>query len=751
VRRAPRRFLAQAWPWAGVGPALLAALAAQAQTDSIGVAELETVVVKGTRAKEPSPHATTLGERELRPQRAGASDTARLLDGAPGVSVSGAGGISALPAIHGLSDDRVRVQVDGMDLMSACPNHMNSPLSYISPADVGRIRVYAGVTPVSVGGDSLGGTIQVESAAPLFAQTGEANLATGRLGAFYRSNGHAHGSDVAATYATPTLSLSYRANESQADDYTAARGFKPAQPGTEGGTPIPADVVGSSAYRPINQSLALAWKLDQHLLQMDVWSQHVTFEGYPNQRMDMTDNANRSVNLRYRGVLDWGTLDARLFNQHTHHEMDMGPDRYQYGTGMPMLTQADTRGGSAQATWSVSEQDLLRAGAEFQRYRLYDWWPAVGGSMGPNAFWNIDYGRRQRADAYVEWERALADRWTTTLGLRHTLVQADAAAVQGYDNGLGMWALDAASFNARDHAHLDRNWDATALARFEASPARTWEFGYAHKSRSPSLYQRYPWSTQAMAALMNNFVGDGNGYVGNEGLKPEVADTVSAALEQRGAGHDSDQGGDQDRWGLKASTYLTIVRDYIDARRCDFGQCSAANATTTSGYVLLQYANQSARLVGADLAGDVALGRSDALGSFTGLGKLSWVHGENTQTGDGLYNTMPLNARLTLKHRLHRWSQELEWLLVDTKRNVSHVRNELPTAGYGLLNWRGAYEWSQARVDLGIENLLNRLYHPPLGGAYVGQGASMTTAGIPWGALVPGPGRSLNVAVSLKY
>lgn len=728
---------------AWVCPALLAAVAAHAQTAPAGMAELETVVVKGSRSKDPSPSTTTLGERELRKQRAQVSDTARLLDDAPGVSVGGAGGISALPAIHGLADDRVRVQVDGMDLMSACPNHMNSPLSYISPADVGKIKVYAGVTPVSVGGDSLGGTIQVESAAPVFAQADESNLVTGRVGAFYRSNAHVHGSDVASTYATPALSLSYRANESQADNYTAARGFKPAKPGTENGAPIPADEVGSSAYRPINQSVALAWKHDQHLLQLDAWSQRVTFEGYPNQRMDMTDNANQSVNLRYRGVYDWGTLDTRLFKQHTHHEMDMGPDRYQYGTGMPMLTKADTLGGSTKASWGLGEQDVLRAGAEFQLYTLYDWWPAVGGSMGPRAFWNIDYGRRNRADGFIEWERYFAEQWTTTLGLRHTLVQTDAAAVQGYDNGLGMWARDAADFNARDHRHLDRNWDVTALARFEPNAARTWEFGYAHKSRSPSLYQRYPWSTQAMAALMNNFVGDGNGYVGNEALKPEVADTVSAALEQRDA--------ERDQWGLKASTYLTIVRDYIDARRCDFGQCSAANVTTPNGYVLLQYANQSARLIGVDLSGDIALARDDALGNFTAVGKLGWVHGENTQTDDGLYNTMPLNAKLMLRHRLRGWSQELELLLVDSKRNVSAVRNERPTAGYGLVNWRGAYEWEQARVDLGIENLFNRLYYPPLGGAYVGQGASMTTAGIPWGTLVPGPGRSLNLAVSLKY
>ncbi|MGC2049572.1 MAG: TonB-dependent receptor plug domain-containing protein [Gallionella sp.] len=92
-------------------------------------------------------------------QRAASSDSARLLQDIPGVSLYGAGGVSSLPAIHGLADDRIRIQVDGMDLVAACPNHMNSALFYIDPTKVGSATVFAGITPVSAGGDSIGGTI----------------------------------------------------------------------------------------------------------------------------------------------------------------------------------------------------------------------------------------------------------------------------------------------------------------------------------------------------------------------------------------------------------------------------------------------------------------------------------------------------------------------------------------------------------------------------------------------------------------
>ena len=93
-----------------------------------------------------------------------AGDTAQLLDAQPGVSLYGNGGVSSLPAIHGMADDRVRIKVDGMDLISACANHMNPPLSYIDPSNVGSIKVFAGITPVSMGGDSIGGTISVDFA-----------------------------------------------------------------------------------------------------------------------------------------------------------------------------------------------------------------------------------------------------------------------------------------------------------------------------------------------------------------------------------------------------------------------------------------------------------------------------------------------------------------------------------------------------------------------------------------------------------
>ena len=77
----------------------------------------------------------------------------------------------------------------------------------------------------------------------------------------------------------------------------------------------------------------------------------------------------------------------------------------------------------------------------------------------------------------------------------------------------------------------DDNWDLSWLARFTPDATQTYEIGLAQKTRSPNLYERYTWSTWQMAAFMNNVVGDGNGYVGDVDLKPEVARTVSITAD----------------------------------------------------------------------------------------------------------------------------------------------------------------------------------------------------------------------------
>jgi len=364
--------------------------------------------------------------------------------------------------------------------------------------------------------------------------------------------------------------------------------------------------------------------------------------------------------------------------------------------------------------------------------------------MSPNTFQNINNGQRDRYDVFAELESQWDQQWLTQVGLRSSTVKMDAGNVQGYNNGLvGMAGYGAAAnaFNTADKSETDHNIDMTLLARFTPSQSQSYEAGYAMKTRSPNVYERFAWSnTNTMVMNMNNWVGDGNGYVGNLNLDPEKAHTVSMTAKWNDAAN-------QD-WQIKAAPYFTYVNDYIDAVACvEVGKTCMARM---DGFSNLSLDNQSARLYGLDLTAKKLLSEGHALGHFTATGLLSYVRGENTKTNDDLYNIMPLNAKLGLQHKLGAWKNHLEVQMVAAKNRVQAVRNELKTGGYSLVNFYTSYDWKQARFDLGLENIFDRKYADPLGGAYLGQGATMGM-GVTQGTQVPGMGRSVNVGLTLFY
>ncbi len=709
---------------------------------------LDEIVVSGSRI-EPAPTAAgALNSGTLAPLRASTSDTASLLRNIPGVSLQGAGGVSSLPAIHGMADDRVRTKVDGMDLISGCANHMNPPLSYIDPTNVGSVKVFAGITPVSIGGDSIGGTIVVNSAAPEFARAGEGTLFKGQAGAFYRSNGNSVGGNVSATLANEKLSVTYSGATAQSDNYRAGKSFKNGARVTANkdrdGHWLSANEVASSSYETRNHSLGFALRHENHLVELKLGLQDIPYQNFPNQRMDMTGNDSKQVNLRYKGMFDWGALEARIYDERTRHEMQFGDDKTYWYTattpGMPMDTKGRNTGGQLKADIALSQRDTLRVGGEVQRYRLDDWWePSGTGGMSPNTFWNINDGERDRMAVYAEWEAQWNKQWLTQFGVRHETVDTDSGRVQGY-NGLVNTgtSLGVTAFNAADRDKTDHNLDLTLLARYTPDDNRTLEFGYARKTRSPNLYERYTWSKgSTMVMNMNNWYGDGNGYVGNIELKPEVAHTLSATLSW----HDATK----KEWGLSLTPYYTRVRDYIDAVAC-----STCAARTADGFRNLTLANQDARLYGIDISGMMPLAKTAGLGNFTLTGMLNYVNGKNRKTDDDLYNIMPLNAKLALVHKIGQWTNTAEAQFVKAKSDVADIRREMETDGYALFNLRSSYEWKQVRLDVGIDNVFDRFYRHPLGGAYVGQGATMST-GVPYGTAVPGMGRSFYTGLNYKF
>lgn len=719
---------------------------------------VETIIVEGQQHRSSS-HLQVISDADIKKLSAATSDTASMLSSLAGVSVNQTGAVSSLPMIRGLSDDRLRIKVDGMDLIAACPNHMNPPLSYMAPSDVGQMTVFAGITPVSVGGDSIGGTIISESRLPEFS---DEPVFEGDIGGFSRSNNNAYGVNVSVSRNSENLFLNYSGSYSQGDNYTAANDFKSTTMTGRPGNTLALDEVGSTAYETQNHNVRLAYRTESDLIDVQLGYQNMPMQLYPNQRMDLLDNQQMRVNLHWQHDTEWGQVSTRFYHEQVEHQMDFGPDRqYWYGSnavggnacdpilftgdpagtcaaGMPMNSDSDNTGLTVTAEIEMIGRGVARVGADIQQFGLEDYWPASGSAMGPETFENINNGQRDRVALFAEHEWPVNDDWLVMYGARVERVVRDADEVQGYSTAMtapGMQAMEAITFNQSNRKNTDTNIDLTAMTRYQFSDQLELELGLAQKVRSANLYEAYPWSSWMMSASMNNLVGDGNGYVGNLALDPEKAHTLSASLNWRSA--DSNH-------QFSINPYFTRVTDYIDA-------VAASPMMWAPGrYNVLQYQNQEAKLKGVDLTMSSALA-NNASGQWSLTGALSFIDAENTDTGAGLYNIIPVQGQLTLTQRLGGWDNSLEWVYAGDKDEVSHIRNELPTDSYSLFNLRLSHSFESVRLDLGVENLLDEFYFLPAGGTYVGQGVTMSMNGIPFGIGVPGMGRSLYAGLSYSF
>ncbi|MFT8590671.1 MAG: TonB-dependent receptor [Acetobacter orientalis] len=706
-----------------------AAAGTQAQQASSPVVTLPRLDISTTAAEEDSE--TSLSDMPLnaaspdastqRMSRLSSPDTSSLFRNQPGFSSYGGGRLANLPVLNGMADDRVATVVDGMRIEPACPNHMNPALSYIDPDSVQSATSVAGITPVSMGGDSIAGTIDVERADPRFARNNKL-LVTGRVRGTYRSNGGAYGASGALTVANDTFSLRYNGSYDQSGNYRGGAGM---------------GAVHSTSYVTYNHAVTAGLHKDNHLLVVTFGQQDTPREGFANQYMDMTNNRSTFVNGKYTGSFNWGQLEARGSWQRVTHAMNMLRDKGGHSPtkGMPMNNDSRQVSYALKATIPLGPKHTLKLGSSFDHEGLNDWWPPLMGSMmmGPNTYHNINNGHRDRLGHFAEWEAHWTPRVSTLLGFRNDLVMMNTGDVAPYSWTGMMNMADAAAaraFNARKRGRTDTNFDVTAMTRWQATDSFTLEGGYARKSRAPNLYERYAWGTGSMSSSMIGWFGDGNGYVGNPNLKSEIANTASVTLDW----HDPTPAG---RWGLKVQPYYSYVHNYINVVQA---------GTFSNGRHLLQFANHNAQTYGINASGHYTLWNTDRFGKGEFTGVLNWVRGQDEVTHSGLYHMMPLNGTVAVTEAVGPWKGRVEMNFVKAKDTVDYLRAEPRTPGYALLNLGGSYNWKMLTLDAGVDNIFNQPYYLPLGGL------SLTdTRYIGYTRALPGMGRSFNVSLTATF
>ena len=673
------------------------------------------------------------------------NDTGKLIDNFLGGNSIHNGGFSSLPMIQGLSDDRIKIKIDGMDLIASCANHMNAPLSYSDPVNIKNISVLAGLSAVDQGGDNIGGVIKIDTVKPIFS-VDENQIFSGQFGTKYKSNNKTISANISLNTADQDTALSYFGSYVKAENYYAGGTFKDAGLAASDRGWLDSDEVGSTAYKNQNHQVSFSKVIDNEIYQVIAAYHDSPYENFDNQRMDSVGNKNYQLNLSQKGEYEWGKLTSRIYVDDTNHKHNFGPDKqYTYNNGsgqsygMPMEADGITAGLAVDTEIFLNDQDTLKVGSEIQYYQLDDTWASNSGEgmMTGNAFLNINNGKRNRFDIYGQLDSLWTENWITSLGARLGIVQTDSDDVHGYNQTDSMSSnqlADSDTFNASKRKKTDENIDISLLTRYNMEEDSSIELGYSMKTRSPNLYQRYTWSTWTMAANMNNLYGDGNGYVGNIDLEPETAHKIGLVLNHQD---------DNKNWRIKINPYYTYISDYIDAN---------VIANRGDGYRNLKFDNQTATIYGLDVGADMHLFRTLNFGNFNLLSKFNYQKGRNTDADTDLYNMMPPNLTLAINQNVGSWNNSLSMLLVDKKDNVNSTRQERETAGFTKFDFVTSYQWESVSIIGEVENILDKSYADPLGGEYLGQGATMST-GITRanGTQVYAMGRSFNVALSYSF
>ncbi|HWR76928.1 MAG TPA: TonB-dependent receptor [Thiobacillus sp.] len=668
-------------------PLLVAASLLPATTHADTPAPLMTIVVEGTpQVLAPVDAADNANGVP--------GDAAELLTRVPGAAVVRNGAQTGIVQLRGLFNERVRVRVDGMSITPACPNHMDPPLHYVGLEALDTLEVIVGATPVSLGGDSLAGSVEAKSRPPRFAADA-AWQPSARVGLGVASGNDGKQAAVELGAFNDVLNLRYLGGYQDAGNYDSARGE-----------------VADTGYTNERHALAAAYQHGSGVWELEAGTHRASDVGTPTLPMDMVKDEADRIRLAFKGDTPLGKLEAGLYR----HEIDHLMDNFSLRPVTGMRMQAPSTSNDTGLTLALANpagSGTLKLGLEIFANDLDVYQQNM--SMGGIRQDTFRDARRDRYGVYGEWDGSIAPRWHMNAGLRGEAMRMDTGAI------VDLFAANtvaATAFNAQDHARSDSNLDGTLALNYALQRGLSLEGALTRRTRSPSILERYLWTPTSASAGQ----ADGRTYLGNLDLDPEVAHGVNLGIKLR-----------QPELRAQASVSWQDVSDFIQ------GQPIAM--LDSNGRPVLQYANVNASLWGGEASLNKRFGALD-LGTW-----VSFTRGENTDNGDKLYRIAPLRGGASADYRMQAWRVGGEWILSARKDTVAVYNGELPTPGYGILNLHaGVTPLKNLNLTAGVDNVFDKLYYDPLAGVNRVMGSS-----VPVGSIMPGMGRSLYVKMDWTY
>ena len=666
--------------------------------------ELPDIEVKGTEVKEDK---TTLDLELLAP-----NDTAEYLRNLPGASVNQNGPLTGIAQYRGFFGDRVNVLVGGTHIKPTCSNSMDPPLSHIPPTLLESIELVRGIAPVSSGLESMGGSI---FASPLTNDFGisEEFESTGKISAGYKSVSEGNQLSMFLGTANENHRLNISASAEQGDDYE-----------------YPEGEVSPTEYDRSTMGLGYGYQRGQLEFDLSGHFNDTAETGTPALPMDITDSEATSVQAGLKVDLNNERfVEINISAQEGEHQMDnfsLRTPPLMMMMPMKRISEAEVDGKNygVKTSLPLFEGDLvlgLDGDKAIHTATITD---------PDNTMWflkNFNNAERKRTGIYSEWAGSATDKLSLTVGVR--LTQVDMESDEVASSMAMMMPMGAAAqlvnrFNSADRSQSDSNVDLVVNTSYSLSSDLSLEAGIAQKTRSPSYQERYLW----MPMESTGGLADGNSYVGDINLDPEVAHQLELGFSW-----------DNQTAYISPRAFYHKVDDYIQGVPASDPLVIAASMGDPTP---LQYANVEANLYGVDAPFGYQLS-----GHWSFDGQVSYVRGERDDIDDNLYRIAPLNGSVALTYSQNNWSILGEVEGFAAQEDVSAANDEKETSGYGLINVKGSYRpYNNFEIMAGIENLMDKEFADHLGGY-----SRVNVGEIAKGDRIPGQGRNFFLTASLEW
>ncbi len=655
------------------------------------------------------------------------ADTTQLLRRVPGANMNSNGPLTSLAQYRGMFGHRLTQTVDGIPITSAGPNSMDPPLSYAPRLQLRTIEIYRGIAPVSAGFETIGGAIVAKSNKGEFTDSDTPEF-HGELNGDLNSNNNGAAYGILGVLATEQHKFFFNGSREDGDDlqFDGER------------------VIAPTVHERKNLKLGYALRTDSSELGFDYSRVETERAGTPALPMDIWYFDGDLLNTDY--AFSWG--DVGVSGTVYYSDIEHGMNNFSLRTTPPaapplaangdtnrrfIIAESDAVGYTLKTTIAAGDGYVnVGTDADFADHNATIFDP------DNNVFRieNINNAERDRVGVYGEYFMPVGDMLDFEFGLRYTRVDSDADAVSARNPYLPGGAVPNVMalrnrFNSADRDQTDHNIDAVFKLNVDVSETVALEFGVGRKTRSPNFLERYLW----IPLEINGGLSDGNNYIGDPELDPEIAHEIEFGVNVT-----------TEVIYFRPRAFYRDVHDYIQGlpvhETAIIGPATAismANGDQTP----LQYSEVDAIFFGADLEAGCSLSdhwRTD--------GVLSWVQGRRDDVSDDLYRIAPINTVLSLTHQQESWFAAVEGVFYLKQNDVSNTNSERKTSGYGIMNLRGQYKFTEhVALSGGVENVFDKKYTDHLAGV----NRVIDNPDVARGEKLPGTGRSFYLALNVSW